>query len=157
MPVGEYGTNGILHRVKHYHKCKTCGTEDPALLYRSRKMPRCVDCQHYENLSKKKTGGGVFFLLEEFLAWRKAPGNRICVYCGNDGERLFALGINNVRTSKRYEVVGVDRVDNSKPYTLENMMPCCGPCNAIRGGILSHEEMLSLSLAIKSIWSTRLS
>ena len=141
--------------VKLFHKCKECGTEDPSLLYRSRKMPRCVDCQHYHNLSNKKTGGGVHFSSAEFLEWRRSPGNRTCVYCGNDGEKLFALGIMNVRTAKRYEVIGVDRVDNLKPYRLDNIVPCCGPCNSIRGAILSHSEMLTLSPQLKSIWTAR--
>jgi hypothetical protein len=120
-------------------------------------MPRCVDCQHYENLGKKKTGGGVFFSIEEFILWRRSPGNRVCVYCGNDGDKLFSLDIKNVRTAKRYEVIGVDRKDNAKPYTMDNIMPCCGPCNAIRGGILSHEEMLRLSPVLREVWSARLS
>jgi hypothetical protein len=49
-----------------------CRISDPSLHYRSGRMKRCVDCQHYANLDKKKTGGTVNFSREEFLAWRRA-------------------------------------------------------------------------------------
>lgn len=98
----------------------------------------------------------MFFSLEEFRKWRNQHGNRVCVYCGNNNELLFSLGIENVRTGKRYEVIGVDRLDNAKPYTLKNIVPCCGPCNAIRGGILSHHEMISLSEPLRRLWDARI-
>lgn len=36
---------------------------------------------------------------------------------------------------------GLDRIDNSKGYSLDNVVPCCGDCNIIRGDRLTHEEM----------------
>ena len=140
--------------MKIYNQCKSCQTSDSELLYRSRKMPLCIDCQHYANLTNKSTGGGVFFSIEEFREWR-AQGNRECFYCGCDGEELYRRNMKNVRTKKRYEVVGVDRVDNALPYTLQNIVPCCGPCNSVRGGILSHAEMLLLAPLLEGIWSAR--
>lgn len=145
----------ITTSMKIYTQCKDCGTTDERLLYRSKKMPRCVDCQHYDNLSKKPTGGGVFFSREEFLEWRNKEGNRECVYCKCDGNELYERGILNVRNKKRYEVIGVDRIDNNQPYKLENIVPCCGPCNSIRGSILTHSEMLDLSSKLSSIWEKR--
>lgn len=140
--------------MKSFTHCRGCQTTDEALLYRSRKMPLCIDCQHYSNLVKKKTGGGVFFSLEEFLSWRRGR-ERKCSYCGCDGEKLYKLNIANVRTGKRYEVIGVDRVNNAKPYTLDNIIPCCGPCNSVRGGILTYEEMVSLGPSLRKIWEGR--
>lgn len=29
--------------------------------------------------------------------------------------------------------VGVDRLDNSRGYSIDNLRPCCGPCNVARG------------------------
>lgn len=141
--------------MKLYEQCRSCGTRDGALLYRSRKMPLCIDCQHYSNLTKKSTGGGVFFSAEEFLKWRRSGGRR-CFYCGCDGDELYARNMRNVRTGKRYEVVGVDRVNNALPYTIENIVPCCGPCNSVRGGVLTHSEMVFLANSLKEIWRKRL-
>jgi hypothetical protein len=79
-------------------------------------MRLCIDCQHFDNLTKKVTGGGVLFTREEFLAWKRAdPSRRVCVYCGLDASRLYALGLVNPRTKKRFEVIGVDRIDNEEP------------------------------------------
>jgi len=37
---------------------------------------------------------------------------------------------------------GLDRIDNEKGYTVDNVVPCCGSCNMIKGDNLTHEEML---------------
>jgi hypothetical protein len=49
-----------------------------------------------------------------------------CFYCG---------------TSLR-EVTGcsLDRIDNTKGYVLDNVLPCCGFCNRIRSDLLTIEE-----------------
>jgi 5-methylcytosine-specific restriction endonuclease McrA len=120
-------------------------------------MPRCHDCQHYDNLTKKATGGGVEFTREEFVAWKRGdPANRRCAYCGIDGAILVQLGIINVRNKKPYEVIGVDRVDNSRPYRLDNIVACCGPCNAIKGSILTDFEMRLLGPTLRQVWDARL-
>jgi len=143
--------------MKKYSRCKDCGTEDPSLLYRSGRMSRCHDCQHYENLITKQTGGGVQFTREEFLAWRRRDqSHRRCAYCGIGGHQLIRLAIVNVRNKKPYEVIGVDRMDNSAPYRLDNIIACCGPCNAIKGSILTDTEMRAIGPAIGQLWEARL-
>ena len=69
---------------------------------------------------------------------------------------MYALGILNVRNKKPYEVIGVDRVDNARPYRIDNIVACCGPCNAIKGGILADAEMRLLGPVLRRIWSDRL-
>jgi len=49
-----------------------------------------------------------------------------CYYCGaepNQGSNLSSI-CNGV-----YLYNGIDRVDNSKGYTFNNIVPCCGICN----------------------------
>ena len=38
-----------------------------------------------------------------------------CVYCGITG----------------WEVIGCNRLDNSKPHAIDNVEPCCGKCNVL--------------------------
>ena len=45
---------------------------------------------------------------EEFILFDGQP----CSYCGN---KMMSIGL--------------DRVDNKKGYTIENVVPCCGLCN----------------------------
>lgn len=137
--------------------CTDCGNDDPQLRYRSGKMPRCYDCQNYFNLSMKRTGGGVLFSRPEFVAWKRAtPERRFCVYCGIDGPTLYSLGVVNVRNGRVYESIGVDRLDNTLPYSLDDIVPCCGVCNAIKGGILTFAEMKRLGSVLGELWSRRL-
>jgi hypothetical protein len=51
-----------------------------------------------------------------------------CYYCGD--------GLNNVKTVrtsstkiKTYHYNGIDRIDNSKGYIKDNVVPCCNICN----------------------------
>lgn len=36
---------------------------------------------------------------------------------------------------------GLDRIDNARGYDPDNVVPCCGKCNRVRGDDLTHEEM----------------
>ena len=38
-----------------------------------------------------------------------------CVYCGNE-----------------IETIGLDRIDNTKGYTIDNVVPCCKLCNGLK-------------------------
>lgn len=51
-----------------------------------------------------------------------------CYYCGDSIEIATTDGINK----SRHCVNGIDRIDNSKGYTLENCVPCCGMCNRMK-------------------------
>ena len=42
-----------------------------------------------------------------------------CVHCGVSG----------------WQVIGLNRLDNSKPHSIDNVEPCCFPCNARLGDI----------------------
>jgi hypothetical protein len=133
-----------------------CATQDPKLHYRSGAMSLCIDCQHYRNLTTKATGGGVSFTRDDFLDWRRADASRRrCVYCGIDGDQLYAMNVLNVRTKKRFEVIGIDRIDNTRSYDLDNIHPCCPLCNGIKSGILTHDEMLDLGPRLREIWDAR--
>lgn len=52
--------------------------------------------------------------------------NGHCLYCGKTDWRKL----------------GLDRIDNSKPHTLDNVVVCCEECNKKRGD-LSFEEFLN--------------
>lgn len=123
--------------------------------YRSGRMRRCKDCQNYANLLTKTTGGGVTFSRQEFVDWKRSM-RRQCHYCGIEEADLFDLGVVNVRTKKVMETIGVDRVDNLSNYSLDNIVLCCGPCNAIKSNILSSDEMVRLGPSVRDIWRSRL-
>jgi hypothetical protein len=62
---------------------------------------------------------------EEFGCILKNP----CYYCNKSLENESGYGY------------GLDRIDNSKGYAVDNVLPCCGSCNRTRGDRLTVEEM----------------
>lgn len=50
---------------------------------------------------------------------------------------------------------GLDRIDNARGYEPGNVVPCCLPCNRIRGDNFTHEEMMELAPSIREIRSRR--
>jgi len=51
--------------------------------------------------------------------------SKSCDYCGHPVKHLAG---------------GLDRLDNSKGYTKDNVVPCCRDCNRIRGEVLTPYE-----------------
>ena len=99
----------------------------------------------------------VGFTREEFVLWKRAsPERRCCSYCGVDSEHLYELNIANPRTGRRYEAIGVDRIDNSKPYDLANLVSCCALCNQIKSQLLTFEEMKRLGPHLRAVWDKRI-
>lgn len=50
---------------------------------------------------------------------------------------------------------GLDRIDNTKGYTIGNLVPCCETCNRIKGHDLTHEETIYIIkklLEFRSRW-----
>lgn len=69
-----------------------------------------------------------------FEEYKELVENKYCSYC--EGNLPQCGG-------------GLDRIDNSKGYTKDNVTPCCTACNTIRGNKLTHEQMLKISYFLK--------
>lgn len=63
--------------------------------------------------------------------------NSKCTYCNHDLEG--------------YHGSGLDRIDNSIDYHINNVIPCCKVCNRIRSNEFSVDEMKALGKTIKKI------
>lgn len=75
--------------------------------------------------------------LEQFTAAVSLP----CFYCAD----TLGCASDNVST-------GLDRLDNTKGYTADNVVSCCKHCNSVRGDKLTvHETMV----AIQAVMSVR--
>jgi len=54
-----------------------------------------------------------------------------CRYCGSEPKHTFG----RKEWNGRIVYNGLDRLDNSKGYTVENCVPCCFQCNLAKGGM----------------------
>ena len=60
-----------------------------------------------------------------------------CYYCGLIAETLYPY--KGVKVKLRYN--GIDRLDSSLDYYIENTVPCCYKCNIMKN-TLSYEEFI---------------
>lgn len=67
-----------------------------------------------------------------------------CHYCG--------AGTESEKCPTSYRL---DRKDNAKGYTSDNVVPCCAQCNFIRGDVLSVDEMYVVIAALVGYRRTR--
>jgi len=66
-----------------------------------------------------------------------------CFYCGKEpAQKAGKTDLNGF-----YIYNGIDRIDNKKGYTINNVVPCCGHCNMAKGN-MTIEEFRSHVLAI---------
>lgn len=58
-----------------------------------------------------------------------------CHYCGNPPSQISKVryGIGETQYN------GIDRIDSSKGYTIDNVVPCCGVCNQAKSVMLYSE------------------
>lgn len=62
---------------------------------------------------------------QDFLEMRQKP----CFYCGGEPSGRI---ITNKQGQKRGLWNGLDRIDNNRNYTIENLVPCCSMCNKMK-------------------------
>lgn len=95
--------------------------------YEYRRTPRGKFVQLRANAKHRN----IEFLLteQEFLDVQDQP----CTYCGSDLPEAS---------------YGLDRKDSTLGYTKDNVVPCCGPCNRIKGESLTHNEMIVAMRAV---------
>lgn len=78
--------------------------------------------------------------LETFSLLAKSP----CKYCGLEHSKEIEDRLNESKKQKRLsdhilKCNGIDRVDSSKGYTVENSVPCCKFCNTAKSTMSENE------------------
>ena len=91
----------------------------------------------FYNYQRRAKAKKISFLLssDEFRVLTSSP----CSYCG--------VKPGNVKRAQResfgeYKYNGVDRVDNSRGYELDNVVPCCALCNRCKRDMSRSEFLL---------------
>ena len=114
-------------------KAKSCGCLSQAVLQSdiSKREAGIRAVLRVYNYSAKERG--LDFSLDRETFERLTTSN--CVYCGVEPLQF------QTRFSE-FKYNGIDRVDNTKGYILENCVPCCKLCNRMKD-VLSVEDFKS--------------
>lgn len=127
-------------------KCNKCGKLYSKTIGEVKKYQSngCMDCTyriasskpndwhlyiHYKGHAKDKNR--VFDLTYEQF---KTLSHSNCYYCGAEPTVVPQLQ-KYCKNSESQKLNGIDRVDSSKGYTLDNCVPCCSICNQIKSNI----------------------
>lgn len=115
-----------------------------------RRLPK--DTASFNNLfysykrSAKKRNFRFELTEEEFKSITKSN----CYYCNSIPVRQHTNKKNKTYTVP-YICNGIDRIDSSKGYIIDNVRPCCFPCNTAKSDLTEHEFFDM----IKKIYSNR--
>lgn len=90
---------------------------------------RSLLCSYKRNAKRR---GFTYNLTEEQF---KEITQQDCYYCGIEPKQITDYNKRN----GQYVYNGIDRIDNTKGYVIDNVVPCCGMCNRIKGKLSSVE------------------
>ena len=103
-------------------------------------------CQYKANAKKR---GCIWELTEEQFA---EITQQDCFYCGTPPSNVVGQRTTNNGT---YTYNGIDRVNNSKGYTIDNIVPCCRICNAAKSKRNSQEYKDWIEKSYNKIFSIK--
>lgn len=71
-----------------------------------------------------------------------------CFYCGREPYNIRY----NQSKSEGYLYTGIDRIDSSKGYIENNIVPCCTICNKMKSNIKSEDFLNTVKLINKNLF-----
>ncbi len=126
-----------LNHARIINQERTANARNITSLRASNKKYKLTDKGRYKTaqLEARRSDHSFNIGFKDFVALLREP----CYYC-NELEVIPNYGYR------------LDRIENSMGYSLENVVPCCGPCNKIRGDRLSFIETI---VAMKAVTEFR--
>lgn len=102
----------------------------------------------YNGINKSAKRRGYVFELTREQARKLSQGN--CHYCNAPPKQVIRGGGRN----GAFAYNGIDRVENSQGYTIENVVSCCKWCNTAKG-IRSENEFKQWIAKVDDHWARR--
>jgi 5-methylcytosine-specific restriction endonuclease McrA len=116
------------------YRCKQCFC-DRLKIGRNEAAKNSLYADYRCNAIKRKRNYEFLLTKEEFLNLT----SQNCFYCGSPPSSIKK----NTHNNGDYVYNGIDRIDNSKGYVLDNCVPCCKNCNRAKMS-LTQEEFKTL-------------
>lgn len=152
MVIKKVGVNTQKHQM-YLCKCD-CGNEKVIDGYKVKNgNTKSCGCLHKEVTSKRsKITLGLASMRARILNYKAAAKKRgheyklteeqfkeitqkDCYYCGAKPNNISY----HKQSNGTYTYNGIDRVDNTKGYTMDNVVPCCKDCNGAKGKLTLQE------------------
>lgn len=138
-------TGSALRKGKRI-RCSHCAYRE-----RPQSSERLSNLERMYNLSIvtrcKKTKIKNLLTIEQY----KTIIEKDCYYCGEKPRLISHLLKNRVALKEDFYANGVDRLDSSKDYILDNCVPCCKQCNCMKMSY-SFEELINKIKIIYNKW-----
>lgn len=161
---GFWTVEGYNSQAKKYVCRCVCGKESLVSVCTLGRKSKSCGCKQKETVHQRIRSSGFITIKKDIWDNYKRAANRRgyefnlsienfsklitsnCHYCGSEpsmfSNRGRYRGLVNPMDYSEFKYNGVDRVDNSVGYTLENSVPCCKICNNSKS-TLQKEEWLA--------------
>ncbi len=77
------------------------------------------------------------------LSYKRAAKKRNIEWLLSEDEFKSFWGINCSYCNCDIKTIGIDRIENEKPYTIDNCQSCCSTCNSMKMD-LSEDEFINI-------------
>jgi hypothetical protein len=67
----------------------------------------------------------------EYSVYKTCTKSDSGYHCGEKHSNILSIKRKNIQSSE-FQYNGIDRVDSSKGYYIDNCVPCCGICNTCK-------------------------
>lgn len=112
LEMGKFNEKQLAYSRLQYYKHREQKLEQKKR-YNSTPFGRAVNLLSTYNKSDRDNGRGEGDLSAQWIV--ENIFTKPCAHCGKTG----------------WDVIGCNRLDDSKPHTMDNVEPCCGHCNKI--------------------------
>lgn len=131
----------VQYSKEHNGKCRRCS---------QRKRPYEYILAELYQRYKEKRNIEVTLTYEELV---ELISNPFCHYCNSKVEYSeYTRNNNKIPTTRAYQL---DRKDNNKGYTLDNVVVCCWNCNRLKSNLFSYDEFLEIAVIMRKIMQNR--
>lgn len=154
------GTKKNPRHTKYFVQCKKCGkifSRRASVIRNSLSSIQCSNCRHirynkplnvleYKAYCYYRTGAksrDLEWNLSEEQFKKLIKDN--CVYCGNQATKRKTVSYRD----ECEEINGIDRIDSTKGYTIDNCVSCCSKCNLMKSNFTKEDFLNHISKIYK--------
>jgi 5-methylcytosine-specific restriction endonuclease McrA len=137
-----------LTKYLTHSEVRSCGCLRDEMLGGLKRLPNGQASKNrlYLNYKVSARVKGVEFSLDKDEFMKLTSSN--CTYCGDEPSQIVH------KNSGTYTYTGIDRIDCTKGYTPDNVIPCCWMCNKAKSDY-TQEQFIEWLKRISKYWANK--